>query len=326
MTAVRMVLKGRKQKEVAEELQVSEQAVCGWMRRFRDGSWDALGKGQRGRRLGQKRKLTERQEQEVQKLITDKTPDQMKMPFALWNRAAVRELIEHRYSISYGLPMISRLLRRWGFTPQRPVRKAYEQRPVEVRKWIDEVYPQVVARAEAEGAQIWWGDETAVKPECHYRRGYAPKGRTPVVRQPARRFHSSLISAINNRGWMEWMALKEPLNAKTFIRFMGQLIKNRKRKVFLIVDNLRVHHSKPVKEWVHARKDRIELFFLPAYSPELNPDEYLNNHLKQTVTREGAPKDKEDLDIEVWLNMLLLKIDRELIQRFFRHPHVQYAA
>jgi transposase len=326
MTALRMVLNGQTQTVVAAHLQVSRQALSGWMIRYRAGGWAALSKGQRGRRQGQKRKLTSAQEREVQKLITDHTPDQMKMSFALWNRDAVRLLIERRYGIRYGLPMISRLLKRWGFTPQRPVRKAYEQRPAAVRQWLDEVYPQVAAKAQAEGAQIWWADETAVKPECHYRRGYAPKGKTPEVRQAAKRFHSSLISAINNRGYMEWMALDQPLNAEVFIRFLGQLIKNRARKVYLVVDNLRVHHSQRVKEWIEPRKAQIELVYLPSYSPELNPDEYLNNHLKQTVTKDGAPRTKDELDAEVWVGMVMLKMNRPLVRRFFRHPNVQYAA
>jgi transposase len=285
----------------------------------------ALKKRWRGRREGCERKLSAAQEQELQKLICDKTPDQLKMKFALWSREAVRQLIKDRYEVVYSLPSMSLVLKRWGFTPQRPLKRAYEQRPAEVKKWLEQEYPKVQERARHEKAEIWWGDETAVKPECHYRRSFSPKAKTPVVRQPAKRFHSALISAINNKGKMQWMPLSEALNADLFIKFLGQLIKYRKRKILLIVDNLRVHHSKPVQAWLADYTEQIELVYLPACSPELNPDEYLNNPLKQTVTREGTPATKDDLDDEVWFNMTLLRDQPDLVASFFRHPAVTYA-
>ena len=260
------------------------------------------------------------------KLITDKTPDQLKMKYALWTREAVRELIAERYGVHYALQSMSVVLKRWGFTPQRPLKRAYEQRPAEVKCWLQEEYPHIKARAKAENAEIWWGDETAVKPEVHTRRSFAPKGKTPIVRQPARRFHSSLISAINNQGKMQWMALKEALNADLLIRFLKQLIKHRKRKIILIVDNLRVHHAKLVKGWLEEHKERIEVFYLPAYSPELNPDEYLNNDLKQTIASDGVAITQGELDAQVSVSLFMLSIRSHRISSFFRHPKAKYAA
>ena len=192
-----------KQVEVAAQLEVSRQHVGYWWNRYRQGGWNALKKRRRGRAYGSKRKLSAEQEKEAQKLITDKTPDQLKMKYALWTREAVRELIAERYGVHYALQSMSVVLKRWGFTPQRPLKRAYEQRPAEVKCWLQEEYPHIKARAKAENAEIWWGDETEVKPEAHTRRSFAPKGKTPIVRQPARRFHSSLISGINNQGKMQ---------------------------------------------------------------------------------------------------------------------------
>ena len=214
----------------------------------------------RGRAFGAKRKLSAEQEKEVQKLITDKTPDQLKMKYALWTREAVRELIAELYRVPYALQSLSVVLIRWGFTPQRPLKRAYEQRPAEVKCWLQDEYPHIKAQSKAENAEIWWGDETAVNPEAHTRRSFAPMGKTPVVRQPARRFHSSLISAINNQGKMQWMALKEALNADLLLRFLKQLIKHRKRKIILIVDNLRVITPNSSKGGSMSTKERIEVF------------------------------------------------------------------
>jgi transposase len=324
--AIKMLNQGRTQQAVANDLDVTRQAVGKWWKRYRDGGWSSVKKQKRGRRKGDNRFLSPEQESEIQKLICDKTPDQLKLKYALWSRDAVRQLIKDRYGIEYALQSLSIILKRWGFTPQRPLKKAYEQRPAEVKKWLKETYPLVEEKAKAEKAEIWWGDETAIKPECHYRRGYSPKGKTPVVRQPAKRFHSSLISAINNQGKMQWMPLQDSLNADIFIKFLKQLIKFRKRKIILVVDNLRVHHSKIVQEWLADRTDQIELVFLPSYSPELNPDEYMNNYLKQTVTKEGPPTDKDNLDDDVWFHMTCLRNLADLVASFFRHPAVTYAA
>lgn len=324
--AIKLLNRGWTQQSVGDELGVTRQAVGKWWKKFKEGGWASLKKQKRGREKGDGRLLSPEQEMEVQKVICDKTPDQLKLKYALWSRDAIRDLIKSRYKIEYALQSLSPILKRWGFTPQRPLKKAYEQRPAEVKQWLKETYPQVEDRAKTEKAEIWWGDETAIKPECHYRRGFSPKGKTPVVRQPAKRFHSSLISAINNQGKMQWMPLQESLNSMLFIKFLGQLIKYRKRKIILIVDNLRVHHSKPVKEWLESRKDRIELVFLPSYSPELNPDEYLNNYLKQTVTKQGPPTHKDDLDHDVWFHMTCLGDLADRIASFFKHPAVTYAA
>jgi transposase len=323
--AIRALISGKTQTQVGEELGVQQPTVNRWWKRYEQGGWNALKKRKRGRKLGSDRKLNGEQELEIQKLIVDHTPDQLKLKFALWTREAVRQLIMEKFGVEYNLKTMSEVLRRWGFTPQRPIKKAYEQRPAEVKKWLDETYPEVEKRAKEENAEIWWGDETAVKPECHFRRGYSPKGKTPIVRQPAKRFHSSLISAINNRGKMQWMALDQALNTDIFLKFLKQLIKYRRQKIILIVDNLKVHHSYKVKQWVEKHKDRLELVYLPAYSPDLNPDEYLNNDLKQNVTKEKVPADKAELDAMVWMKMTLIELAASKIQSFFRHPQVRYA-
>ena len=324
--AIKLLKKGMKQVEVAAQLEVSRQHVGYWWKRYRQGGWNALKMRRRGRAFGAKRKLSAEQEKEVQKLISDKTPDQLKMKYALWTREAVRKLIAERYGVRYALQSLSVVLKRWGFTPQRPLKRAYEQRPAEVKCWLQEEYPHIKAQAKAENAEIRWGDETAVKPEAHTRRSFAPRGKTPVVRQPARRFHSSLISALNNQGKMQWMALKEALNADLLIRFLKQLIKHRKRKIILIVDNLRVHHAKLVKGWLEEHKERIEVFYLPAYSPELNPDEYLNNDLKQTIASDGVAITQGELDAQVSVSLFMLSIRPHRISSFFRHPKAKYAA
>ncbi len=323
--AIRLVEAHKTQTEIAELLDVGRATINRWVKRYKIGGWAALKMRKRGRVVGTDRRLNEEQAETIQKLIVDHTPDQLKMPYALWNRRAVCQIVRERYGVSYTLQGMGKLLKEWGFTPQRPARQAIERNDEAVKKWKEVEYPQLAARAKSEDAEIWWGDETAAKPECHFRRSYSPKGKTPVVKQSAKRFHSSMISALNNQGKLEWMALKDAMNSETFLLFLKQMIKYRRRKVILIVDNLKVHHSKLVKAWCEENKERIELVFLPAYSPQINPDEYLNNGLKQDIAGKPPAKDKPRLDAMVWVFMQLLSTAEKRVIAFFHHPDAAYA-
>ena len=185
-----MVESGMTRVCVASILEVSAVQAGSWVKRYKNGGMKSLKSKPKGRPEGSGQQLTPEQEKEIQKLITDKMPDQLKMKFALWSREAVRKLIQDRYGVTFVLQHISNLLKRWGFTPQRPIKRAYEQRLAAVQKWMNEMYPNIKEKARKENATIYWGDETAVKPEAHFSRSYAPKGKTPTVKQPAKRFHS----------------------------------------------------------------------------------------------------------------------------------------
>jgi len=275
--AIRALKAGKKQTHVATKLGVAQPTVNRWWKRYEKGGWAALRRRKRGRMIGSGRKMNVEQEKQIQKLITYKSPDQLKLPFALWTREAVRQLIQERFGIEYGLQTMSVILALWGFTPHRSLKRACEQRPTELGKWMEEAYPQVKSKAKTEGAEIWWGDETVIVPGSYFGRSYPKKGPTPVVRQSARRFHTGLTSAINNQGKIQWMPLREAVNAETFLRFLKKLVKYRKRKIILIIPSLPVYHSGSVKEWLEPNTRRIELVFLPACSSELNPAEYLNS-------------------------------------------------
>ncbi len=272
------------------------------------------------------RTLTALQEKEIRDLIRDKTPEQLKLPFALWTRKSVRDLMCHRTGIMVPIRTVGEYLNRWGYTPQRPLKKAYEQRPAEVKKWLDATYPQVQVRAKAERAEIHWGDETGVTNELNYGRSYSPAGVTPVTNVQAKRLSTSMISSITNQGKVRFMIYKGGLNVDIFKRFLERLIKDAQKMIFLIVDNLRVHHAKMLKGWLALNKDHIELIFLPSYSPERNPDEYLNNDLKIGQSARQHPRTTKDLLGNIVSHMRMLQKSPEHVIRFFEHPAVKYAA
>jgi transposase len=280
----------------------------------------------RGRPKGSCRTLDTEQENRLKKAITDKTLDQLKFPFALWTRRAVQQLINQLFSIDMPIRTVGEYLKRWGFTPQKPLRRAYEQNPKLVQQWLDEQYPAIAAKAKKEKAEIHWGDETGLCNDSQHGRSYAPRGQTPAIRLNAKKERINLISSITNQGKVRFMVYNQTMNSQTFIKFCQRLIKDADKKIYLILDNLRVHHSNIVKAWVEDHKDQIELYFLPSYSPELNPDEYLNCDLKAGVHSGALARSKSQLKSKALSHLRMLQKRPGRVAKYFKHPKIAYAA
>jgi len=324
-TCINLIKSGSNQREAATILDIAYQTVNGWWQTYLEKGMVGLKPSLRGRQKGEKRILTPRQEDIIQLLIRDKYPEQLKLVFALWNRQAVMDLIEQKFGIKLPIRTAGEYLKRWGYTPQKPIRKAYEQQPEKIKQWLDTTYPEIEKRAKKEKAEIQWGDETGLKNTDSRARGYAPKGKTPTVLSSAKRFSINMISSLTNTGQLRFMIYKENFNADTFITFLRRLTKNAKQKVFLIVDNLRVHHAKKVKEWTTKHKKKIELFFLPPYSPEHNPDEYVNQDIKQALKKKPSPCSQKQLHQDLSSYMRSLQKKPKKVKRFFDHEKVVYA-
>ena len=326
--AVRLHNKGTPVMQIVTATGLSWPSVRSALDLYERGGMVALRPSLRGKKPGTGRSLTVEQEQAIQRLICDQRPEQMKMDFALWSRPAVMQLIEREYGIKLHVRSVGKYLTRWGFTPQKPIKKAYEQRPEAVQKWLDEEYPSIEQRAKAEGAEIHWGDETALVNTDVRGRSYAPAGKTPVAYAVGgTRQKLSMIATVTNQGKARWMIIDEAFNSDRLIEFLGALIKDAgKKKVFLILDNLRVHHSKPVKRWVAEHAELIELFYLPSYSPELNPEERLNADLKQAIGSKVPARTKAKLRSAATQHMTELEQSPERIKAFFQDKKVRYAA
>lgn len=323
--SIRLIKSGMTHQQVAEALGVSRPNVTRWWGLYKEGGCGALRAKRRGRRTGQQRRLSLEQERTTRRWIQDKTPDQLKMPFALWTRRAVAELIEARHAVALPVRTMGEYLKRWGFTPQKPLKRAYEQDPKAIARWLREEYPAIVARARKEKAHIYWGDETGLSSEDHRGRGFAPKGRTPIVNVSAKRFSISMISAVTNRGQLRFMVYKGALRLNTFIHFLRRLRHDAPQKVFLIVDNLRVHHARKVQDWIGRHSKEIELFFLPSYSPEHNPDEYVHQDAKASLRHRPAARSEQTLSTSLRRHMRSLQRRPSRVTRFFDHPKVAYA-
>jgi transposase len=325
--AVRAVLEGMTQAQAARVFGVHHNAVNRWIKRYREGGWAGLSERRRGRRPGEQAALSGPQQQEVIALVRDSTPDQLGLAGFLWTREAVAELIGQRYGLLLARTTVGGYLRGWGFSPQKPQHRALEQNPAAVRRWLAETDPAICAQARREGGVVLWLDEMGVRSDAAAGRSWAPVGQTPVIKRTGKRFRVNMISAVSNAGRLRFRLFVGSFSGSVFIDFLGRLLRDcGGQKVHLIVDGHPVRRARLVSAWVGRHGERIELHFLPGYSPELNPVELLNHDVKANAAGRRRPRSASELRAELRSYLRRRQRQPEVLVRFFNHPSTRYAA
>jgi len=225
------------------------------------------GHGKKRGRQDDQRLLDDKKQKEIISIIKNSTPEKHNVSAYLWSRRAIAECIEKKYGIFLNLQRISHYAKIWGFSPQRPKKQATEQNKSKVKKWLNKTYPAIVRRAKEENAEIHWGDETGLNINTNYQRSYAQKRKTPILKIPSKKVSCSMISSITNQGKLRYMVYKGGMNVMLFKKFLQRLTKETDKKIFLILDNLKVHHAKIIQEWQKKNSEKIELFFPTALLP-----------------------------------------------------------
>jgi transposase len=311
LRAIQFVLNGRTQVEAAEVFGITRQAVGQWVKK-------------KGRPKGGS--LLPWQAAQVVRTIQGRCPDQLKLPFYLWTREAVGQLIKKRHGIQLSVWTVGRYLSYWGFTPQKPIRHAWERNPQDVQRWLEEEYPEIRKQAKAEKAQIFWGDEMGLRSDHTVGRSYGRKGLTPVIPGTGHRFGCNMISAITNRGRLYFMVFKKRFDADVLLTFLKRLVRQNKKKLYLIIDGHPVHRSSKVKKWLKENEKRINIFFLPSFSPELNPDELLNQDVKSNALGRQRPHTQYELIHSVRNYLWMRQQQPYVVKNYFREKHVLYAS
>jgi transposase len=323
--AVTAVIHGMTHVKAAEVFGVTRHSVDRWIKTYKAAGVSALKARKRGPK-GERSRLQGWQAATICNLIRDRHPEQLKLPFVLWTAEAVRQLIRRKLELRVSARTVRRYLARWGFTPQKPVRHAYERNEAAVQRWLTEDYPAIRKEAEHKKALIYWGDEMGVRSDHQAGRSYAPKGKTPVISGTGQRFGCNVLSAITNRGHLNFMVYKKGFTASVFVRFLRRLIKQANRTVFIIVDRHPVHRSKKVSEWLENHKSQIRLFFLPGYSPDLNPDEMVNQDVKTNAVGRKRAHNREQLMRHVRGYLDRRRRQPDMVMRYFHEKSVLYAA
>jgi transposase len=314
---------GQSPEAVARALGINRVTIYGWLARYREGGWGALDARKRG---GRKPKLDAKAVRWIYKTVTDKNPLQLKFTFALWTARMIGHVIYRKCGVKLSKSSICRLLAQWGLTPQRPVWRAYQQRPEEVQKWLQEEYPRISRLAKQKKAMIFFGDEAGVRSDHHAGTTWAVKGKTPVVSSTGARFGLNLISAVSAQGEFRFMTVKGRVGATQFIEFIKRLLHNMTRMVFLIVDGHPAHKANMVKRFVESVKDRFRLFLLPPYSPELNPDERVWNDLKNNAVGRQSIASPDQLKAAIIRHLRLVQKSPDRVRSYFQNETTRYAA
>jgi transposase len=308
---------------VAKVLGVQKSTLFGWLARYRRGGWDALDARKRG---GRPPKLTAKMMEWIYDTVTMKDPRQLKFPFALWTSLMVAELIRRQFNISLSKASVCRLMNQLGLSSQKPLWRAFQKDTERVANWVKEEYPKIRALARRQNADIFFGDEAGVRSDFHSGKTWAIRGKTPIVSTTGARFGCNMISAISPQGAMRFMLVKGKFTGDVFVDFLKRLIHNWPRPVFLIIDGHPVHKSMAVSRFVASTEGRLRLFYLPPYSPELNPDEQVWNHLKYHGVGKQPITGPDHLKRLILSHLRKLQKLPSLVRSFFSMPETAYAA
>ena len=323
--AVLAVRDGMKQTAAARKYQVSVRAVSQWMALDRAGGLKALKARRRGRPAGGGR-LNARQAARLRNLMIGKMPDQLKLPFYLWTRAAVAQLIAREYGKRVSLSTVGRYLKAWGMSPQKPVRRAYERNDEAIARWLKREYPAIARQAKREKAAIYWGDEMGLRSDHVAGTSFAPMGQTPVIRATGQRFGCNMISAITNKGALAFMVFTGKFQSAVFVEFMRRLLLQVNGRITLIVDGHPVHRSRHARQFVDENAKRLRLIRLPGYCPELNPDELLNQDVKTNGLGKSRPRNRSEMLATVRSHLYRRQKQPQVVRNLFLEKHVRYAA
>jgi transposase len=320
--AVKQVEAGESPEVVIAALGMNPRSIYRWIALYREGGEAAL----KARALpGAAPKLTGAQLKWIYKTIVGKSPLQLGFEFALWTREMVRDLIRKKYGVRLHAVSVGRLLRKIGLSPQKPLHRAFQQKPALIQAWLEKEFPKIKTLAKRENAEIFFGDEAGVRSDYHAGTTWGERGETPVVVSTGARFTINMISAISSKGALRFMTVHGGVGARVFITFLKRFLLGAKRPLFLILDGHPSHKSKLVREFVASTNGKLRIFFLPAYSPQLNPDELVWNNVKNRVGR-SMLAGPIDLKKRVHSQMRWLQKNPSVVRNFFQEPHVRYAA
>lgn len=321
--AVQQVQAGESPEVVIRALGFSSRSIYSWLAMYRAGGWAAL----KAKRIpGRPKKLNARDLQWVYRRVVGKNPLQLGFTFALWTRGMIQTLIAKRTGVKLSLASVGRLLAQLGLSCQKPLWRAYQQDGSRVEQWLNREYPRIRALAKREKAEIYFEDESGVRSDFHAGSTWAVRGQTPIVRVTGQRFSLNMISAVNPRGALRFMVVKGGVGARVFITFLKRLMHGQRRPVFLIVDGHPAHRAKIVKQYIEGLQGKLRLYFLPPYSPELNPDELVWNDVKNNAVGRSRLDGPADLHRAVVGRLRFLQKRPDRVRSFFQAPDTRYAA
>ena len=313
----------RSPEDVIKVFGLHRASIYKWLKKYDTSGLESLSST---KAKGPQSKLSNKQKQQLGKYLL-KNPSQLKFEFALWTVKMIVQLIADRFNVSYSDVQVGRILKAIGFSKQKPLQRAYEQDPEKVGRWLNEEYPSIKKEAKKESRMIYFGDEAGFHSTALYGGTWAPIGETPIIASTGQRIKVNCISAVNNKGSLRFMLYDGNFNSERFMEFLKRLMHKQKNAVTLIVDGHSTHKTKLVKEYIQKTNGKLKLYYLPPYSPELNPDEFVWNNAKQKVAKRKHRQDDNKATFEEKVEATLKSIQKNmaLVISFYGDKNVAYA-
>jgi len=323
LAAVRQVESGESPERVIGALGLSRACIYDWLAKYRQYGEAGL----RAKKVpGRPPRLTGRQIKWVYDTVTQKSPQQLRFPFALWTRGMIGAMIRRQFGVRLASNSVGRLLAKLGLSCQRPLYRAYQQNATLVENWMRREYPAIRRLAKERNAEVFFGDEAGIRSDYHAGTTWAPKGQTPVVSSTGARFGLNMISVVSARGLLRFMVVEGKINAAVVCEFLSRLMVGARRPIFLILDSHPAHRSKKVREYVESQGGKLRLYFLPPYAPELNPTEIAWRHVKGHGVGRESVKGPDDLQAKVIGHLRSLQRRPHIVRSFFQTKSTKYAA
>lgn len=320
--AVKALRDGQPAAEIATAFGMNIRTIFKWQAKFMEGGQAAL---QAKPISGRPSKISEEEMRWIAGAVRDNTPQQFGFAFGLWTLSLLRELIKREFGKSLVLESVRRIMILMGFSAQKPLYQAWQQDPELVKKWETETYPTIKEEARVAGATIYFADEAGIRSDYHTGTTWAPVGETPVVTVTGRRFSFNMISAVSPRGDFRFMIYEGYGTAEVFKEFLKRLMVGATKPVYVVVDGHSIHKAKIVKEYVDSHNGNLKLFYLPPYSPHLNPDEQVWAHVKRQVSKQFVQEKESMKKLALGALRSIQKLPA-LVASFFQQQECRYAA
>lgn len=321
MRALKLYRAGEKASAIMKSLGLCRTTIYLWVRKYESGGYAAL---KASKHPGPACKLSAKQKKELRRMIIGKSPNQYGFDFGLWTRSIVRVLVHREFDIDFSISAIGYLLHEIGITPQKPLQRAYERDVRAVNKWRRETYPALKKHAKNKGFDVFFGDESGFSNHTTVGKTWGKRGETPQIIFSAKKQSVSAFSVVAASGAFWFTTFSGALNTEKFIAILRAFMRYRRRPVILILDNLRVHKSKIVQDFIKRMQGKLMIHYLPAYAPDLNPDEYAWSYLKVNGLRKQPLLLNESITDRVTKDMESLAAKPKIIRSFFEHKSVVY--
>lgn len=322
ITACRRVKRGEKPSVVIESMGLCRTTIYKWLKRSKKRGEAGLKKR---KSPGKPKRLGVREQRLLRRWILKRDPRYFGFSEALWSRRIVSSLIEMKFKVKLGVVAVGRLLAYLGITPQRPLRRSYERDEAAITEWKEERYPKIIARAKKKKALVLFLDEAGIQSDSALGSTWGEKGRTPIVTTSGQRQQINAVSAVSATGEFRYALYTSRFNAALFIKILKQFTRGLDRPCFFIVDGHPAHRAKAVSAFIATMKGKVELYFLPPHAPDLNPDEFVWNHIKRHGLSKRPLRRNEYLKRRVARDLRAIQRNTELVMSFFKAESVAYS-